>query len=93
MRITDKDLEAVVNRINRLLDKPQEPYTRDSEGRFRANIGNYHISGAYGGKALHCMCNEGGGVSDVFGRGHMPKRELYELMHAYIKGIENKIMD
>jgi hypothetical protein len=46
------------------------------------------LSGAYGGVALHRMYNAGGGVSDVFGSGHMSKRELYGRMHAFIRGME-----
>lgn len=86
MRITEKDLQAMCDRINRMLDKPLDPYAR-TEGNSGANIGCYHLSHAYGGVALHQMVNDGGGVRDIFG-GHMPKRELYERMHAFIKGIE-----
>ena len=86
-RITNKDLEAVVGRINRVLGTPQEPWTR-IDNRAVANIGNYHISGAYGGVSLHRMVNEGGGVQDVFSSGHGTKRELYEKMHAFLAGIE-----
>jgi len=87
-RITDKHLQAVVDRINATLGKPAAPWTRDGD-KFTANIGNYHLSGDYGGKALHQMATDGGGVHDIFG-GHMPKRELYERMHAFLRGIEAK---
>jgi len=86
-RITNKDLAAVVGRINRTMGAPAEPYRR-VDGRTVANIGNYHISGAYGGVSLHRMVNEGGGVQDVFCSGHGTKRELYEKMHAFLAGIE-----
>lgn len=86
MRITEKDLQAMCDRINRMLDKPLDPYAR-TEGNPGANIGCYHLDHAYGRVALYQMASEGGGVRDIFG-GHMPKRELYELMHAFIKGIE-----
>ena len=86
-RITNKDLEAVVGRINRAMGAPAEPYRR-VDGRTVANIGNYHISGAYGGVSLHRMVNAGGGVQDVFSSGHGTKRELYEKMHAFLAGIE-----
>ena len=85
-RITDKDLQAVVNRINRETKSPAERYAKDGD-KYKAHIGCYHLSHAYGGVALHRMHNEGGGVEDVFG-GHMPKRELYERMHAWIRGYE-----
>lgn len=85
-RITDKDLEAVVKRINVATESPLSSYTKDAEGKYAANVGNYHISHAYGGVALHRMRNESGGVEDVFCCGHVPKRELYGLMHAFMKG-------
>lgn len=85
-RITDKDLQAVVNRINRESKSPAEPYAKVGDEHV-AQIGCYHLSHAYGGVALHRMYNESGGVEDVLG-GHMPKRELYECMHAWIRGYE-----
>jgi len=82
-RITEKDLAAVVARINRTTGSPSEPYVGNTE-----QVGNYHISHAYGGVSLHRMVGTGGGVSDVFGRGHVPKRELYECMHAFLRGFD-----
>lgn len=85
MRITKKDLDAVCKRINIEMCMALEPYTK-VDGKYIANIGNYHLSGAYGGYALHRMCNQGGGITDIF-HGHMPKRDLYGKMHAYLDGI------
>lgn len=87
-RITDRDLKSVVDRINRATNSPTEPYTKDEAGRMRAQIGNYHISHAYGGVSLHRMCTEGGGITTPLCGGHVPKRELYNLMHAYLRGLE-----
>lgn len=91
MAITKRELDAVVGRINALMNRPTEPYVKvvaqDGAVTHAAQIGNFHLSGAYGGYALHEMVNQGGGVRDVFS-GHMPKRELYERMHAFIRGIE-----
>ena len=86
MRITEKDLRATCDRINRMLDQPLEPYVR-IEGKLMANVGCYHLNHAYGGVALYQMASEGGGVRDIFG-GHLTKRDLYERMHAFIKGLE-----
>ena len=85
-RITVSNLEAVVARINRVMGTPSEPYTRNGD-KFTANIGNYHLSGAYGGYALHRMHNDGGGVQTIIG-GYSPKRELYEKMHVFLTGVE-----
>lgn len=87
-RITERDLKAVVDRINRVTNSPTEPYTNDETGRMRAQIGNYHISHAYGGVCLHRMHNEGGSVTTPLCCGYVPKRELYNLMHAYLRGLE-----
>jgi len=86
-RITRKDLDGAVNFLNRITGKEAEPYTGE-HGKWSANIGNFHISGAYGGFALHQMVNENGGIRDVFGTGHVPMRELFGLIYAYAKGIQ-----
>ena len=86
-RITQKDLEAVVNRINAVTGNPETPWKpRESGQGMSANIGNYHLSGAYGGVSLHRMMSDGGGVEDVFRCGHMPKRKLYDKMQAWLDG-------
>lgn len=89
-RITDKDLEAVVARINRITNSPLAPYSKGENGHNKANIGNYHLSYAYGGVSLHRMNNEAGGVTTPINSGHVTKRELYNLMQAYINGLETK---
>ena len=86
-RITIANLESVVDRINRLTGSPATPWRREGD-RNRANIGNYHLSHAYGGVSLHRMANESGGVTTPLGSGHVPKRELYEQLHAFVRGIE-----
>ena len=86
-RITRKDLDGSVNYLNRITGNNPDPSRREND-KWVANVGNFHISGAYGGVSLHQMGNEGGGIRDVFNCGHVPARQLYELIHAYIKGIE-----
>ena len=89
-RITDKDLEALCARLNRLMGTPAQPYVRPAgSDRHVAQIGNFHLSHAYGGVSLHQMHNDAGGVSCPLSGGHVPKRDLYERMHAYIRGIED----
>lgn len=87
MRITEKDLEAVARRLNIITGSPEHVYTKHSDGKYRANVGNYHISYEYGGYRLDRIDNESGGVSCPIIRGHVSKRELYGLMQAYINGI------
>lgn len=85
--ITQAHLQAIVDRINRMTGSPMETYTKRGEN-ITANIGNYHLDGAYGGVALHRMASEGGGIEDVFRVGHTSKRELANRMHAFIVGLE-----
>jgi hypothetical protein len=87
MRITQKDLEAVVNRINAVTKSPPTSYTKTKDGKYKANIGNYHLSGAYGGVSLHRMHNSSGGVEDVFSCGHTTKRDLYNRMQSFLLGV------
>jgi hypothetical protein len=89
--ITKADLQATVDRINRITGSPMEPYTKTGEvpnQTYSANVGNYHLSGAYGGYALHRMDTDGGGVTDVLRMGHISKRALYDSMFAFIKGMD-----
>lgn len=89
-RITESHLQAMVDRINRITGNPMVPYAFDAAaGKHVAQVGNYHISHAYGGVCLHRMVNTSGGVSTPIGGGHVPKRELYERMHAYIQGLND----
>ena len=85
-RITRAHLDAKCATLNRMTKSPVEP-SRMVDGKRTANVGNYHISGAYGGYSLHRMSNESGGVSDVFDCGHIPARELAGLMSAYTAGL------
>ncbi len=88
-RVTEKQLEAICRRINQITGSPEESYTKSSDGQYHANIGNYHLDHAYGGVSLHRMVNDCGGVNNVLGCGHLPKRELADLMYAYIRGLED----
>lgn len=81
-RITRAHLESKAQTINSITKSPAESYTNG-----KANVGNYHISGAYDGYCLHRMCNESGGVSDVLSCGHVSARQLAALMSAYTAGL------
>lgn len=84
-RINNKDLEVLCDRLNEYTKAPLRAWDKDTK---KANIGNYHISGAYDGVSLHRICNDGGGIHDVLRSGHIPKRDLYNRMQAYIMGLE-----
>lgn len=99
-RITQKDLERLCTRVNYAvngerkdlaIDAPWPLYER-TNGNLRQLPNVYSISYAYGGAALYRNCDvdasgESHGVHDIFGY-HMPKRELWERMQAFLRGIE-----
>ena len=74
-------------RLNAITNSPSEPYTKNENGEYIANIGNFHLSGAYGGYCVHRMCNKSGGISTPFISYHTTKRDLYDRLNAYINGI------
>jgi len=86
-RITNKDLERLAGRFNMEFDRLPKPYGNNS-GKPGANIGNFHISYAYGGACLHEITNSGGAVKCPIQQYHSPKRELYEKMHAFLDGVD-----
>jgi hypothetical protein len=88
MRITKKMLNSRVEMLNNITGNNPEPYT-EKNGRLVANIGNFHISGAYGGHCLQQMCNESGGVNSPLSQCHIPKKELFSELCAFIAGIEH----
>ena len=91
-RITQKDLDWLVNRINEVTNSPIESWTRNGEeGKrkpgFEANIDNYHLDCAYGGVKLSRMINKGGGITNISTGGYGTKRELYNWMKAFLAGM------
>ena len=85
-RITKKQLQARIDTINSILNRPATPYSQ-VEGKLIANIGNFSLSQAYGGYGVHLMVNENGGVSTPIWNGHIPARDAYERMSAFISGL------
>ena len=88
-RIKNSDLEQACTVLNNMTGNPTEPWTR-TDGRNVANVGNYHLAGAYGGWKLVQMMTTGGGIRDIFRRGYRTKRELYDLIYAYMDGIDGQ---
>ena len=86
-RISIKDLELRVARINKLTGSPATAYTK-LDGKFIANIGHYHLDQAYGGIKLVRMYNEGGGIEEITHNGFGTKKELYYQLDAIIIGLE-----
>ena len=92
-RITNRDLDGLCGIINRTLGvEASAQWSREGDKIVQAP-GYYHIDGAYGGVALYRTCDVNGdgeshGVHDVFRAGHMPKRDLYNRLRAFLDGIE-----
>jgi hypothetical protein len=85
-RITKKQLQARIDTINIILGTPENPYTRTESG-LSANVGNFHLSEAYGGYGVGLM-TDGGGSSDPIWRGHISARDAYDRISAFIAGIQ-----
>jgi len=88
--ITEKDLEGMLLRLNRVAGTPTTPYTKLPSGKHRANIGNYHLDFAYGGVKVVQMDNNGGGIRTIT-QGYETKRNCYNQLYMYIRGIEDCI--
>jgi hypothetical protein len=85
-RITKKQLQARIDTINHILKTPETPYTQTEAG-LSANVGNFHLSEAYGGYGVGLM-TDGGGSSDPIWRGHISARDAYDRISAFIAGIQ-----
>ena len=87
-RITIKQIERKIDYLNEITGNPSEPYTwNEKEKKTVSNAGCYYWAGAYGGYKLEQIC-EGGGSSDPIYTGFVPKRELYNKICAFVRGIE-----
>ena len=86
-RIKLADVRRRVNYLNDLTGHDSEAYTRDENGKFRANVGTYVLDRAYGGNKLARIVSESGGEQNVT-QGYVPLRQIYYEINAYISGIE-----
>ena len=77
MRITQKDLSILINRLNITAKTPQE----------WPKVGHFCLDCAYGGYSLHQLISDKGAVRDVFNSGHIPARDLYFRICAFIEGL------
>ena len=88
-RITQRYLDSLCERINTAQKTPTASYARIDD-KLIGQVGNYHLSGAYGGVSLHQIVTESGGARDVFSCGHITKRDLYNRMRAYLVACESR---
>ena len=94
-RITIEDLKRQCEILNRHFGYALEPYstqiietTGGEHQMSRPNPDVFHISQAYGGVSIHQMAKHGTGVRDVLSIGHLPKREVWNRMNAYIVAVK-----
>lgn len=85
MGVSIKDIDAVVKRLNVLTNNKETAYSR-IDGKYVANIGNYHVYQAYGAYGLHQMQTNGCGIKVIIDLG--TKKELYFRLQSFISGIE-----
>jgi hypothetical protein len=88
-RITRKMLEARIETINSILGLPATPYSFSVvTGERVANIGTFHLSQAYGGYCVAVLVNDNGGCSSPIWNSHIPARDAYERISAFIAGLK-----
>lgn len=87
-RITKSYLQEKIDFLNQVTGRPLTPWDHASNSSHPvSNVGNFHLSQAYGGYSLHEMANEEGGIYDTFRCGHVPGRELCARINSFIEGV------
>ena len=86
-RMTQHQLEMVVDRINIITWSPSAPYTSKDGGGVVANTGCFYLAGANGGWRLERIAH-GGGSYDALTCGYVSMHELYNMMIPFIRGLE-----
>ena len=78
-RVTQKDLELLVNEINESngINKDAKHYT----------VGAYRLDYAYGGVKLVKINSEGGGQSTMSHNGFGTKKELYIFLRGFTSNL------
>lgn len=85
-RITRKQLDATFARFVAAMGGSLETWTKDADGKNRANVGAYQMdcNGVYGGCVVERLMSEGGGVDRPFGDTRRPMREMYDTLRFAI---------
>lgn len=89
-RITEQHLLATINRLNRLTGANPAAWTRRKNGALIANVGTYYLDYGFRGVSLAHILNAQGGIRQPFGPRTWTKRELADLLDAYIAGMEDR---
>lgn len=84
-------IERKINYLNEITGSPVEPYSKNAEGKFEANLENFHTYRAYGGVGVQRVSNKAGGVTTTIPLG--TKRECYDALCHFVQGVEFKLAD
>lgn len=87
-RITLKQLQSKIDYLNDITKHEKKPW-KVINGKNVANIGTFYLDSAYGRYDVCQIVNDGGGVSSLF-NGHHSKRETYDKLNYFIRGINFK---
>ena len=82
-RISNKDVEFELERLNKLTDNPTQTWENGKH-----TIGNIHTIGQYGYTTIMQTVNDGGGCTNL--ASGLTKREAYQWLRAAIAGIHLK---
>ena len=100
MKITNKDLENKLKKVNSFLKFEEEPWSTNEfdnkkykatyefdnkKYKVVANIGTYYIGKAYGGYRIEQITNKRGGCRNISKRG--TKKECYNFLEGMLEGI------
>ena len=83
-RVTLSDLNELCEELNKMTSCPLETCTRDKDGNFTHNVGNYHLNMAYGGHKIVRNVNTSGGIREIT-HGFLSKRECLDKGHEYAR--------
>ena len=90
-RITLCDLENKIKYLNQITKNEVVDFNSNLDGLImKWNVGTYTLDRAYGGHKLIQITNSGGGCRDVLRTGFTTKRNLYNNIDSYIRGIEDE---
>ena len=88
-KISLKQLNAVIDRLNDIAGTPTENYSKGADGKYTPNANCYYLDGANGGWQLAQMSSTPGGtgVSNPLNTGYRSKREGFDSIHPFLSGM------
>ena len=84
MRVTESDLDHIVELINKKTGHATSPYLK-VDGVFQAQVGTYYIDSAYGYHKLQQICDINERVGNI--TRFVRKEELLILLYAFLVGV------